>query len=468
MNQLNNMENFDSLFSNAAAEYELAFDQNAWHLMQQKLDTANTKKRFGFWWWLFTIGFLSLIISFFTTNIFHYTLPKTPIKKQIITSQNITDENTKKPDNKKNDDVKNIDDNISKNNFNQKENISTTKQENFTSIHREISLKNQDNKTTKLSSKQIKQNSKNIDIATKINDFNSDITNTNKINKSSSIINSKTSKNNIDDEVSKIMNDQNSSTPHLYTPSITYLHNRYISNFKQLESENIIIAKKREEEHKKLVEEENKPMFIHRIPYNQPTNRWFLNTSLANNIPYVSNPQIKNSSIQFQFGIGYNISKNTSIQTGVSFGIRNFDMRKDQFSYKGPGAFEKNIRNINADISLIEIPITLKYQLSSNENFAWFGTFGISSLFFTKENYLLTIDDGSTIQYLPQNFSNTKSILSMLNLSIGYQFPVSRNTSICAEPYIQLPFKSIGEGGSKISSIGIQLGAKYQFTKKKK
>ena len=93
---------------------------------------------------------------------------------------------------------------------------------------------------------------------------------------------------------------------------------------------------------------------------------------------------------------------------------------------------------------------------------------GISTLFMPQDSYGLIYDKSVVLKPLDQNFNHSEAILGLLNLSIGYQIPVKKSFTIMVEPYIQLPFKDIGGGGTKMSSIGIQTGIRYSFPRSKK
>ncbi|MFY7965463.1 MAG: hypothetical protein ACOVO1_11230 [Chitinophagaceae bacterium] len=461
MNNLNDMEKFDSVFRDAANNFELPFNQEAWILMQQKLD-KKPKRRFLFWWWI-PIGIIAISLSIFTFF-------KTTTKTSSITFESIANNTNKTNGTNELQDTKTENLNTENRNQSSKEASKNTHLSIFSkeSEHSNIGINEvfADKATTKKNIEN--QLNNNINFTKKISSNNNNI-----IPQNATTSNIKTEKkqnnfstNNSLNTIEKIEN-TNSLKNATYTANILYLHNRYLLSFSEIEKNNLTVIEKRNAALLKIIEEEKRPIIRPVYSGFLPSNRWFLSTSIANNIGYVSNPQIKNTQLQFKLELGYNISKHTSIQTGISFGSRQFNMRKDQFAYKGPRALDKYIRDINADISLFEIPINLRYQYSNKENFGWYSNIGISSVFLKKENYLVTIDNG-TIIYLPQNFENTNSVFSMLNLSFGYQFPINKNFTLTTEPYIQLPFKVIGEGGSKISSIGLQIGAKYNFIKRTK
>jgi hypothetical protein len=434
--------------------------------MQQKLDAASKKKRVGIWWWfpvaVIAIGAGIYIYSNETRNasVVISSVSKNTIVEKLDTNnvQSKTHQNIIEEDN-----VASIKPNV------KDANISIEKNE--TAINSsKVSINKKANTSKLKESILVKKGSINANNS-KHPYFNSDNSMSSKTAVADNLINSDNKKevaNKTDAIDNTLKAIAGASNTNVYTPNILYMHNRYIANYKELEAENIAVVAKRKEDARKMVEEESRPRVYPTQLMNIPTNRWFLTAYLGNNIAYVSNPKISDSHLQFQLGFGYNITKNISLQTGIAVGNKTFSMRKDQFTYKGPGAYEKYIRNIDAEVSVIDIPINLRYQFSDRENFGWFTTIGISTIFSKKENYAIAIDNWSTPNYLYQNFENTPSWLSMLNLSVGYQYPLSKKVTLTVEPYLQLPFKVIGEGGSKLCSVGLQIGAKYNLPKKKR
>ena len=474
MNNLNEIGKLDSMFRDAAIDYELPFNEDGWDLMKHKLNNTESKKKRGIFWWL-PLAVLAVGSGIFTFNLKNNSQKNFELAHQtkaISTNENV-DNNKIEP--KKQEPI--IPNTTTKNN-------SINEKEFVVNKQNTIAEKNDVKEKIKTNSSNLATNVINNGLLNQQkNSGNINIDNLDKKNASNSTSNIipiiATNQNNATQlENSNLKKEYISSLENYttvksgnryYTATNLLLHNRYIVNFKKLEKENVSIVAAREIEAKKQAEKAKYPNIIPFINRNEASSNWYVQASLANNIGYVSKPQLNQSSLQYAIGLGYNFNKNVSLQTGIFFGTRNFGMRRDQFSYKGDPSLGKYIKGAEADISLIDIPITVRYQYSNIENTGWFSTIGISTLFLKKENYILTVDNGSSpIWYLNQNFSNTNSRLSMLNLSLGYQYPINKLFTLTIEPYIQLPFKAIGEGGMKLSSTGLQVSGKYSFFKNKK
>lgn len=484
---MNNIETgkFDSLFRNAAVDYELPFEESAWAMMQQKLDGEAKKKRGGFGWWL-PVALIALGVGVYFTIGSRNETNTVAVESKVAPAQPNTSAETL-PANETN--IKTAENNVTtpaeanKLAKDNKANTLPATPKAVTEKHAAASVRGNSNTTTKTTNtknttavatgknnKSVKSSSPGKAIVSNTNDITSSPIDIPK-NVSSSTAPSKTvsstvSRKNVDVDITE------KNAIRYYTATNLPLHNRYVTDFVKLAAENAAaIAKKSMEFGFEIDNTSNlkgaagvNPVFDRQ----KPINNWYVYGNIADNIPYVSNPKLSDGSLQYQIGIGYRISKYVSLQTGIIAGNRSFDLRRDQFTYYGPSINEKYITNVSADISLIEVPLTLRYQFSDKDNYGWFFTAGISSVFMNKENYRIRLDNGGLISYDDQNFSGTKSIASLATISVGYQYPISKTFTISAEPYLQLPFKVIGKGGSKISSVGLSIGARYNFLRKKK
>jgi hypothetical protein len=487
MNDLNEIGKFDSLFKRAAIDYELPFNEASWDLMQQKLDNANNTKKRGLWFWL-PIGTLILgvcIYAFFSKNIWANKISPSPAT--IINNKEATYQkpNTSHQKNSLNEYEKNK--NLVSNELNTLDKISEIHSNNSKKV---VLSNNNEDKKEKTKSNVINKNASIIAIEKSENLIKQFPVNTiNDADKSHSVdeipknASSITSINNntpINNKTISTLNgieistDKKENATRYYTANISQMHNRFVSNFEKAALKNKLEIEELEQAElvkfaldEKLRKEREAAFFMYKYLRYKPSSNWYITAAIGGNIGYISNPAIKDAYLQYNFGLGYNISKYVSFQTGISFGKRTFDARKDQFVYKGPSVQEKFFRTAAANIDVIDIPFTIRYQFSDIENQGLYTTMGISTIFMPKEDYNLTLDYGTTKEYLNQNFNNSRSPLAFLNLSVGYQFPMKKSFTFLLEPYLQLPFKKIGGGGVKMSSVGIQVGLKYSFPKKK-
>jgi len=505
MNNIERNNKFDAIIKGAATDYELPFNEDAWKLMQKKLDNnKRKKKRFGFW-----LFFLIILSGISTFAFFNLTTSNSNPKNITINNSDINKLDVKLSINQATSKTETTLNKTELANPKEIEEYKETKSFTKNDIATEIN-----NKPRIVSERKLEVFNKSNEIDSRILITTKNKTNSKKIpytktikkivdnkkemnaNVSKSIINIEELKiqiqsaNSLNDfEVKKgstkpaekklkeietiASNNTILKTVKLNTVS-NLMHNRYVTDFEKLARENeaAIARVTKELEEKELLEEKKRQEEV--VKYllkvkeiKAPASRWYAMLGLANNIGYVSNPQIAQNSMQLGFMAGYNVSKHVSFQAGIISGKRNFNARKDQFNYQGPLVYDKYITNISADVSVIDIPITFRYQFSETENKGLFFTAGISSVFLNKENYNVNLR-GTTRDFIKQNFENSASRFSMFNLSIGYQYLLNKYFNFLCEPYIQLPFNNIGEGSTKLSSIGLQIGGKYNFLRKKK
>ncbi len=510
MNNPNNIEKFDALFKDAAFDYELPYNKDAWDLMQKKLDKKNTNKKFFLM--LFSVlvlfcGVASLFIFNNFTNNPNSLINNTSDNKNLSSFDSVSSSTQNPSQNEfepnkieileKNEvvsSVKPTTNNENNHNKNTKENyvISPYLHKKSTNNNLNITINkpqknnqslktNFDNLTT--SSNQIKKNiTDGIDEKISINQNQIKSTskelNIPKPEINNNIIVKKEDYKLIENKLNKIASiPQNNLYVPVYTSNNTnlyWMHNKYANDLEKLALENANLIDKitkqlelNERINQQAQNEATVKYLKAKRAFEMPSSRWFAMVAGAGNIGYVSNPQIGKTNFQLLLSVGYNVSKHVSFQTGIILGNRQFDVRKDQYDYTGPSLYNKYITNINADISLVDIPITFRYQFSETENKGLFFTAGFSSLFMKKENYQVNLSSTNP-SFVEQDFQKTRSIFTLLNLSAGYQYLLNKKISVLLEPYIQLPFDNIGKGNIKMSSVGLQIGAKYNFLRKKK
>lgn len=171
----------------------------------------------------------------------------------------------------------------------------------------------------------------------------------------------------------------------------------------------------------------------------------------------------------YGFGIGYRIKRKFSLQTGI------FVTRKVYFvkpgEYDPPAQFWNyfpDLKNINADCKVLEIPVALNYHFSQSENHQWFLSAGLSSYFMKKEKYeyysKTPAGQDSYDEYQIQN--KNRHFFSSLRFSAGYEKKIGNQISLIAEPYINLPVKGIGYGKVNLYSAGILFSVSVKPFKK--
>ena len=158
--------------------------------------------------------------------------------------------------------------------------------------------------------------------------------------------------------------------------------------------------------------------------------------------------------LQYGIGFSYPLSKKLSIRTGFFAGhkIYTADSTEYHSSYYPP-----KLQRIEANCLVYEIPVNLIYSFSVIKKHHWFVAGGLSSYLMKKETYDYYYKNiWGQPQYYSHTYKNENShILSVINVSGGYQYHFTDRLSIMAEPYIKVPVSGIGSGKVKLNSGGV-------------
>lgn len=162
-------------------------------------------------------------------------------------------------------------------------------------------------------------------------------------------------------------------------------------------------------------------------------------------------------------GIGYQVSKKFSVRTGFYATRKIYTAAPED--YDPPynfWAYYPNLKNIDANCKVYEIPITVDYKISSNKKQSWFVSAGVSSLLMKEETYEYYYKPNSSPNYITYTKTiknQNKHYFSVLNLSGGYTRVLNKSISLQAEPYVKLSMTGVGYGKVDLNSGGVLFSA---------
>jgi len=134
----------------------------------------------------------------------------------------------------------------------------------------------------------------------------------------------------------------------------------------------------------------------------------------------------------------------------------------------GYSAATPSLKNYNANLVGLEVPINLKYHFNPDKS-ATFVSMGVSSGTFIKETYTSTYNyvtpfasnlSQTTDQSLQQKF-NSFYFAKTLNFSVGTGYRVAGNDLII-EPFVKYPIQGLGAQQIKFGSGGVNLKFSFQ------
>ncbi len=192
-----------------------------------------------------------------------------------------------------------------------------------------------------------------------------------------------------------------------------------------------------------------------KIPFN-PRFYWGLTTGIELN--QVKNQGMTKAGLNAGVLFGLQIRDRLAVETSVQFDKKRFYSSGEYFKPKKEDMPpDMKIMSLQSNCSLIEIPIALKYDLSSRQN-GLYVKGGISSFVMIRESNDYQAMVSGQEQALQKTYRENEGIpAAQLILSAGYTKNLSQKTQLRLEPYVQIPIKGIGVGAMPVLSSGLHL-----------
>ncbi|MEP6584788.1 MAG: hypothetical protein ABJA90_10995 [Ginsengibacter sp.] len=160
--------------------------------------------------------------------------------------------------------------------------------------------------------------------------------------------------------------------------------------------------------------------------------------------------------------VGIRANKRISFESGLIWNKKIYNSEGKNFSMnkvRSTMPVGMVINNLSSKSSFVEIPIKVKYDLIMKHDGEFFISGGVSS-------YIMTVEKNSynvTLNGIHEKFSgvykrNNYAIPAVANISIGYEYGISRNVGIRVEPFLKIPLQGMGVGSLPVTSAGVQLG----------
>ena len=123
-----------------------------------------------------------------------------------------------------------------------------------------------------------------------------------------------------------------------------------------------------------------------------------------------------------------------------------------------------SFNNYNASLLGLDLPVNLKFSVFKKKNELYFSA-GLSSNFYIEENYSYSyqrnIGSISTTQQEDDNDGKSKfqnfDFARMLNFSVGFEQPISKQSQLSFEPFIKYPLGGQGARDIRFGSVGMNL-----------
>lgn len=159
---------------------------------------------------------------------------------------------------------------------------------------------------------------------------------------------------------------------------------------------------------------------------------------------------------------GYELSKHWSIEAAILSVKKYYYTDGTQFNTaKMRIPPNTRITSVDGDCSMLEVPVSVRYNFPTSRKLKWFATAGLSNLFMKKEAYdyvYLYAASGRSVVYSKEYRLSSDHWLSTAQFSGGVEYPIKNIAHLRIEPYVQLPLKGVGFGQVALTTAGLRIG----------
>ena len=177
----------------------------------------------------------------------------------------------------------------------------------------------------------------------------------------------------------------------------------------------------------------------------------------------------KNSTVvaKYGLGIGYQFSRHLSIQTGFYIASKKYSAGTGDYHVK-PGSYwdTYKITSVDAVCKVYDIPLSLRYDLTTKGSVKYYALAGLSSYIMKKEDYNYYYLRWGAPAEKHYSYTGNRHLFSNLNFSFGLEKKLSGKLSLLLEPSVSVPIAGVGDGKVKLYSTSFTAGLKYLPFKK--
>ncbi|NOS93008.1 MAG: outer membrane beta-barrel protein [Cyclobacteriaceae bacterium] len=158
----------------------------------------------------------------------------------------------------------------------------------------------------------------------------------------------------------------------------------------------------------------------------------------------------------------YQLSNRWSLSSGAIISNKKY-VTDEALVYSG-----KKINGLDGTCQVLDIPIMVYYRIPTSSRFSFYSGVGFSSYLMLSEKYKYSTVSNSSYSSTTRNWDTkvegkNNEWFKMINLSLGVNYQLTHRWSLQAEPFAKLPMAGVGEGKVMLSTTGLFLGIKYKI-----
>lgn len=159
--------------------------------------------------------------------------------------------------------------------------------------------------------------------------------------------------------------------------------------------------------------------------------------------------------------VGYRINRRLALESGLFYSEKCYYSDAKYFKMSPDPSMPANmvLMDLEGKSNVIEIPLKLRYNFIDKRDKKYFAVAGFSSYLLTKENNNYHAMVNGSENYMEKSYrKNSGYAAATVNVSLGFEHRMVKQSFIRIEPYLQIPIKGIGVGSMPVTSAGIHFG----------
>ena len=194
--------------------------------------------------------------------------------------------------------------------------------------------------------------------------------------------------------------------------------------------------------------------------------RFYVGLVAAPDVSTVKFADVQGARLNLGLTLEYRLGQRWRVATGLQRSTKGYYARRKDYDWTNyPRAQTRDFSGVEGQCTVLDIPLNLRYDAVVQGRARWFGAAGLSSFFMQRENYRYDYLENGTYKpwEMPGLVNANRHLLSILNLSAGYEYGLGTHWRVQAEPYVKVPLAGVGAGKVKLLSAGVYFGLKYGF-----
>lgn len=167
--------------------------------------------------------------------------------------------------------------------------------------------------------------------------------------------------------------------------------------------------------------------------------------------------------------LDYKISQKWALRAGVIKSLKLYDAYPEDYAWPVKwGKPSSPLREVEATCDMLDIPISLSYQILKKGSNQLYTTLGITNYKMINEKYEYFYENDADPNLKWRKWEGSSGFFGagVVNMSLGIERKLTNFLSVQLEPFVKIPIKNVGFGDVKLLTTGLFLNIKTQAPKK--